>query len=462
MFYRLLTIINKFFLFFILVFGFCNQGIAAPQNPQPQTLLSALEIDRTFERASLAFETGDFNTAANHFRALMETEFAVEARYNLAICLFKLKQWSKAQELFLLLQGEQPEEELITYNLAITEKKLGRTSLAVANFRLLAQYANDDSIKELSRRQLKVLGATTDDFKKTSSQSAPSTSSLVLGAKIDIGAYDKLLSPEDETDTGIRDQLSESRGYFKWQQHNNGNRLVINGLLYHSQYQKTQQYNANLGQLASKFYLSDDKGFWLAGLKVNRSELDGHGYLQNSSLELGRIQAMGSNSQISFAIRHQDIRSLNEQFNPFDGDKQQLQLSYKYRLETSTQWTHSAGLSLLAETNARQDQETSNEFRSYSPKRHELSVTWLAQRQNWRIAVDASYRNSDYQQPNIYGRQLHIKRHDQRSRMSLGSYWKPSPSWTIGAQVQHLNNQSNIGSYDYQQTLLKLSIGWEG
>jgi len=445
------------------VFGFCNQGIAAPKNLQPLPLLSALEIDRTFERANLAFEMGDFNTAANHFRTLMETEFAVEARYNLAICLFKLKQWSKAQELFLVLQGEQPEEELITYNLAITEKKLGRTSLAVAHFRLLAEYADDDSIKELSNRQLKVLGATSDDTKKTKPQATSPTSSLVLGAKLDIGAYDKLLSPEDETDTGIRDQISESRGYFKWQQrHSNGNRLVVNGLLYHSQYQKTQQYNANLGQLASKYYLSDDKGFWLAGLNINRSVLDGHGYLQNSSLELGRIQAVGSNTQVSLAIRHQDIRSLNEQFDPFDGAKQQLQLSYKYRLETSTQWTHSAGLSLLTETNARRDQKTIIEFRSYSPKRYGLSATWLAQRQDWRIAVDASYRNSDYQQANIYAQRLAIKRHDQRSKISLGSYWKPIPNWTLGAQLQYLNNQSNIGSYDYQQTLLKLSIGWEG
>jgi len=86
--------------------------------------------------------------------------------------------------LFLQLQEANPSEDLVNYNLAITEKKLGNAKAAISQFETIIRHSSDDDMKALAQRQLQRLA-------RTNPQSSKQTPGLwTLGTKIEAGNYD--------------------------------------------------------------------------------------------------------------------------------------------------------------------------------------------------------------------------------------------------------------------------------
>ena len=157
------------------------------------------------------------------------------------------------------------------------------------------------------------------------------------------------------------------------------------------------------------------------------------------------------------SYRYRDVESLNPLYDPNNGRSQQLKLTAGSNINNNHSWE----LNYRYEQDQRQDAQTLSSYRSFSPIRHGLLATWLYQRPQWRINMAAEVRDSQYQDGNRYMGGLLLKRDDQRYKASVQALWQVAQDWNVNVSYSYMDNQSNIEIYDYQQSLLKLGIGWE-
>jgi tetratricopeptide (TPR) repeat protein len=403
-----------------------------------------------FEQASEAFSQGDYQQAAAIFSSLVETDSSAEVRYNLAICYFKLEQWGLAQQAFYELNQIDPEEDLVTYNLAITEKKLGNVDVARRHFQSLSVTARDSSIAQLASRQLLQLP-------KGSPGRRQSQSHWSAGVKTEAGSYDNLLSPSLEKNTGINDSLIESRAYFTWQSNQyTSDRWTLSGLLYKSQYNETKEYDADFVRLGLRKYTPWSKGYVYLGLDLDSSELDGEGYLQNTALEAGFIQRFGERNYWGAKFRHREVDSLSSEYEPFMGQNQILKINMRQRLSDAL----SLDVHYQYSQDNRDDSEGLRNFRSFSPVRHSVGSSLNYQLSEWRFGLNLEYRDSDYQQENRYTNR-EILRKDERLKTKMSVNWQLAQDWALSAEYHYMDNDSSIDTYNYHQQLLKLGVSWD-
>ncbi len=403
-----------------------------------------------FEQASEAFVEGRYQQAADFFSALAETDSSAEVRYNLAICYFKLEQWEQARASFQALNQIDPEEDLVTYNLAITEKKLGNIEVARAHFEALSQSETDASIAQLASRQLIQLS-------KRSNRLRHKQSDWSVGLKTEFGRYDNLLTPSLEKNTGLGDNLLESRAYFTWQSNRyTTDRWTISGLLYKSNYQETQEYNADYAKLGIRKYTQWADGYVYLGLDVDSSELEGEGYLQNVALEGGMVQRFGDNHYWGAKLRHREVDSLSAEYEPFMGTNHLLKFNLRQGLSEHLSWD----LHYQYSQDNREDSSSFLNFRSFSPVRQSVGSALIVQWPAWRLVLDLEYRDSDYQKDNQYFGQP-ILRKDERLKTKFSLNWQASEAWALSAEYSYIDNESSVDIYNYHQQLLKLGIAWE-
>lgn len=405
-----------------------------------------------FSEASDAFSRGDIESAAKYFALLAEEDDSAEVLYNLAICYFKLERWNDARNLFLQLQKDDPTEDLVNYNLAITEKKLGNQQAAMRVFELIIQYSEDSSMVELSRRQVLRLSASPINSK------VGVVNNWTLGAKAEAGYYDNLLTPTQEENTGISDSLLESQAYFRWQSDRaSSNKWTVDGILYNSKFQETHRFDTKLAKLSVRKYNEWLQGYWSAGVSYDTSDLDDEGFLQNISIDLDLMQRHKRLGYWGLSYRYKDIEGLSQLYQPFTGHNQQFSAIWGGRFTSKQNWQ----LRYLYENNQRQDFQTLFDFRSFSPIRQGISFTWNYQVNQWRLNLMSEYRDSKFQDNNLYSNGISIKRDDQRFKSSFQAIWQLDDNWKLSAGYHFTDNQSNIELFDYHQHLAKLSLSWE-
>lgn len=407
-----------------------------------------------FSEASDAFSRGDIESAAKYFSLLAEEDDSAEVLYNLAICYFKLERWNDARSLFLRLQQDDPTEDLVNYNLAITEKKLGNQQAARLEFESIIQYSEDSSMVDLSQRQILRLSGST----RASSSNASVANNWTLGARTEVGYYDNLLTPTQEENTGINDSLLESQAYFRWQSDREStNKWTVDGIVYNSRFQKTQSYDTNLAKLSVRKYNKWLQGYWSAGASYDSSQLDDEGFLQNISIELDVVQRHKRLGYLGLSYRYKDVEGLSQLYEPFTGHGQQINAIWGDRLNSRQNWE----LRYRYEHDQRQDSETLFNYRSFSPIRQGISFTWNYQIDQWRLNLMSEYRDSQFQDNNVYANGVSIKRSDQRFKSSLQAIWQLAENWKLSAGYHFTDNQSNIEFFDYHQQLAKLALSWE-
>lgn len=408
-----------------------------------------------FSEASDAFASGDFENAAKYFSLLAEEDDSAEVLYNLAICYFKLERWNDAKSLFLQLQQEDSSEDLVNYNLAITEKKLGNQQAARKEFETIIRYSEDSSMIDLARRQILRLSGST---KASDSSNSSVAKNWTLGVKTEAGYYDNLLTPTQEEDTGISDSLLESQAYFRWQSNeDSSNRWTVDGTAYNSRFRKTHRYDTELAKLSVRKYNKWLQGYWSAGVSYDTSQLDDEGFLQNVSADLVLMQRHKRLGYWGLSYRYKDIEGLSQLYEPFTGRNQEFKAIWGGRLSSQQNWE----LRYQYEDNQRQDSQALLNYRSFSPIRQGVSFTWNYQMAQWRLNLLSEYRDSQFQDDNVYANGISIKRSDQRFKTSLQAIWQIDDRLKFNAGYHFTDNQSNIAFFDYHQQLAKLGLSWE-
>jgi len=421
---------------FIFVLGFSSPSLA--------------QSEGLFEQASVAFSKGRYQAAADLFLLLGESDDSAEVRYNLAICYFKLEQWSLAQKTFYKLNQLDPTEDLISYNLAITEKKLGKYEVAREYFKTLSLSSADPDIAQLSSRQLSLLP-------DKAVYQGQSQSGWSAGVKTEFGRYDNLLTPSLEKNTGISDSLIESRAYFTWQSNRyTTNRWTVSGLLYKSNYHETKDYNADYAKLGIRKYTQWAEGYFYLGLDIDASELEGEGYLQNIAAEAGVVQGFGGGNYWGVKVRQREVDSLSREYEPFVGTNQLLKFNVLQRFGDSVTWD----LHYQYSRDNREDSSNILSFRSFSPVRHSVGSALTYHLSDWRFVWGLEYRDSDYQKDNQYFG-VGILREDERTKTKLAANWQVSEAWSLSAEYSYMDNDSSIDTYNYHQELIKLGVSWD-
>jgi len=414
------------------------------------SLSSIAQSKGLFEEAGEAFSEGRYQQAADLFLSLSKTDGSAEVHYNLAICYFKLEQWGLAQKTFFSLNQLDPTEDLVTYNLAITEKKLGRIEIAREHFQTLSLSSEDPDIAQLSSRQLALLPNVRNGQGK-------SKSNWSAGVKTEFGSYDNLLTPSLEKNTGISDSLIESRAYFTWQSNRyTSNRWTVSGLLYKSNYHETKEYNADYAKLGVRKYTQWSEGYIYVGLDVDASELEGKGYLQNIAAEAGVVQGFGDGNYWGMKIRQREVDSLSGEYEPFVGSNQLLKLNVLQRLGDRLTWD----MHYQYSRDNREDSSNILSFRSFSPVRHSVGSALTYQLSEWRFVWGLEYRDSDYQKENQYFGKA-ILREDERLKTTLSANWHVSEDWSLNVEYNYMDNDSSIDTYNYHQELVKLGVSWD-
>lgn len=406
-----------------------------------------------FDRANKAFTDGDYQQAADHFLALSNTDNSSEVYYNLAICYFKLKQWPQAKSLFSTLSDMYPNDTLIRYNLAITEKRTGQMAAAKQHFVVLSKQSDDKSIAKLASRQLKHL------VNATNNNTNQSLNNWTFGSKVQYGSYDNLLTPSKELNTGVSDSVLESRAYFRWQdkQYSN-NRWSVRGFIYQSDYKKTEAYNARFAKLGVRKYLPLEEGYWFVGGDVDTSRLNNTGYLRNISTEVGTVQRFTQATYWGASYQYRDITSLSTEFDAFDGKTQELNLSLGQQISPNMDWKIYYRFNL-------ENRQDSNQgvfyFRSYSPQRHGVGGHWRYSHGDLKLSIHLDYRDSNYQKANVdFGTQKTL-REDRSTKARIKLDWEMSPSWVLATEYGYIDNSSTINTYIYDQQIFKVGVAWE-
>lgn len=407
-----------------------------------------------FHVAAQAFREGNYQKAAKSFSALIQTDNSSEVRYNLAICYFKLEQWSKAQKLLMDLVREHPEDDLIGYNLAITEKKLGNTIAAKKLFTHLSRQSIDEEILQLSKRQLKSLPQVGNQIFGNEDSSKWS-----IGAKVQLGSYDNLLTPSREENSGVNDSIFETQLYFRWQDSKYGdNRWLITGFVYQSEYEQTKDYNAQFAKIDVRKYFPIKNGYIYTGIGIDSSQLDHSGYLQNVSGDIGTIRRLGQSSYLSVNYHYKDIRSLGDEYNVFDGSMQKLKFALGHHPSATWDWEINYR---VIEENRQDSNQAPFFFRSYSPVRHGIGGGIRVYFGDFELGLNLDYRDSNYRKENSDFGIVKTLRKDKNIKARLKLEWSLSPQWSATAEYGYTDNDSTISTYIYDQQVFKMGVSWQ-
>lgn len=267
----------KYFAVVSLVFASLSFTALATENIPYKTLLN---------KAQKHYEQQHYQAALADFKASYQLEPLDSTLYNIAICHYKLQQWQFALATFQTLKETQPDNELIDYNIAINQKKLGQLTIAKETFSYLSAYAEDENIALLADQQL--LALTAPDTQQPTSTKNGLWQNLL---NIQLGNENNIVLPDGENFSEQSDQFVDYLFASSWTSSEDlSNAWLLDFTYYGSKYSQAKSYEISMYSLAARKYISptslDNTRFYI-GLSYNSISIANDDYIDNSSIQLG-------------------------------------------------------------------------------------------------------------------------------------------------------------------------------
>jgi tetratricopeptide (TPR) repeat protein len=375
--------------------------------------------------------------------------------YNIAICHFKLKQWQSALTAFTQLQPDTDEANLITYNTAVVYKKLGNTQKALQLFQRTTENSEDEKLVQFSAKQVEQLTT----LSVTPKQNDQSDSLWYGSLNISYGVDSDVVDPVDETNTSIRDNYVETLATIGWLDNvQSRNHWAIDAIYYGTHYEQVEDYDISLLSFGGQRYFSlptSNKDTLFLAANYDRLSLGGDDYLSNISFAVGTDFYIEKNSKLSARLRHKQVSEDDSVYEYLAGHNNQFDIKW-IQGDKNSRWA----LGLRFTDDHRNDRYTDTTFTSYSANRYSLIASKSWRLTDWRFNLSANYRVSDYQDSNVFDNLTTKKRNDDRLFISADTEYEIYKHWSLTAEISWLNNQSNIESYDYEQTLILGGISY--
>ena len=210
------------------------------------------------------------------------------------------------------------------------------------------------------------------------------------------------------------------------------------------------------------------RNLYRAGLEVNQLTLDNQNYLQVASLlgewarQLDQFNRLALNLQYS-QLRYDNIPIFLDkqktQTSPSAADNRNGSLSL-----LSATWTHSftspwnpvltLGLSYGEERN---DRGYAEYARNIAGARASLSIQPA---EKWSLSASLAYQNSRYRDY-FAGNASYPKRNDDFTSLELGINYALSRQWALRAEAIRVDQQANIGLYDYTRNIVAIKLRYD-
>ncbi|NIB38565.1 tetratricopeptide repeat protein [Pseudomaricurvus alkylphenolicus] len=410
-----------------------------------------------FSRAEQLFQQGDYARALDLYLQEEQVDrYDASLLYNIAVCYYRLKRWDEANARFLQLVQKQPDNDLIRYNLAVTEKKLGNRERAKALFFHIAQLSEQKELSLLAQRQYDRLNPGSGTPRRKNS-AASSDDDWLLAASVTYGSDDNVVDPTNTERTDEEDRFSEALLAASWYSNSDdrNDSWVLEGTGYFSRYDEVDDYDVNLLQAGVTRHLPTDYGSWYLGTRGETSQLGGDDYLRTLSLHGGTGSRLSSGRHWALRYRLQSISSLASDYDYLQGSTQRLEVTYGGAFHNAGRWK----LRYRFDNDNRDDLQAEDLFYSYSASRHSFKAQWSM---NWDwvdLSTGIEYRFSDYHDDHVING-LSQHREDNRLRLNVRAEWLLSPQWSLTTDYSFTDNDSSIEQYDYNRNILMFGAGF--
>lgn len=424
------------------------------------------------EKAQQAFAQKNYHSALTLYEKLARIDNDESVQFNIGVCLYKLGQWDEAASVFLTLYENDNSDELSLFNLALTEEKRNKLNTAKEYYDIIFISSESDALaliaSERSAKIESVLGSHSNSeriyIEKKNANPANNGKRWFVYASLNYGSDDNVVSFVDDSVQTGSDYFHELVISPTWYSSSDlNNSWIINGSYFQSNYTEQNDYDVDVAALSIRKNISINRQNRVhAALQVDKSAVGGVEYLQSTSLNLGGRYLNQRGLRIRYGLRFKNSTESKDRFSAFAGDSLRGQISLHQSINK-----HRFGLSFSQERDDKNDRvgDTSLEEDTliFSANRSTLVADWLYGANTWSLKAYYNIRESRFSDENISFLNdtllpERVTRSDSRTLYGLSYSKTLNEFFSFDAELQNIDNGSNIESYDYNQQTISAGI----
>jgi len=396
--------------------------------------IAAAEVHESWNEGLRAFQQNDFSGALQHFEiARDEGQSGPAVHYNIAICEYKLGRYPDALRTFTLLKHRYPKwQSLASYNLGLTETKLGNAESAHAYFRSAYDSSgNDEKLRLLAANML----SQTEPVVETRPFWAGSVG-MRAGYDDNVALRDDLGLPAGvTTDSPMLDFFGSLQGPFS-----DRHGVRLDAMAYVVRYLDVSEFDQSALQLGA--YYDWRNGDWSAqaGIHGGYGTFSGDGFDRTGTGSAKIMRRISLSSSLEARYRYIDVSAANSAFSGIEGSRQILDARYRWFSEDQ-----SIVIGYQFESNDRADP-------GVSPQRNRFGVIYRYRPESgWGFELGGSFRNSEYND-------LTPSRTEDLKTLRAAISRMIGTDWLLLAQYQFSDNESSDPIFAYQRNQLTLGL----
>lgn len=403
--------------------------------------------DELFGSGVEAFREERYEDALEHFRRARARGLDSPAlHYNMGVSYYRLGRLEPAAAAFRRATRFDETRALAYYNLGRIAQRRDDVPAARRWFRRSRKLAETDELRTLSERRLAELAP---------SPAPPPASRALLELS---SGYDSNVLLANDTEVALAnaaDPFAEADAYAD--RVLTGDRdagLRAQGRVVTRRHFELEDFNFTDAGAGLRF--ARPLGSWQTEVGADASVVTFGGNRFETVGELiGRAERpLPAGRRLSLRLSSAWIDG-GSQFDFLDGTRRGLALRLRSP-QSSPRWD--VGYEL--EINDRDDLSRSGDFFSFSPMHHVFSAsgTWSLGRA-YSLTAEAGYRLSRFADPEQRAATgLEKRRFDQRPELRVDLRRRFAQDWVIELGVLHQRNDSNLRQFDYERTVVDLSV----
>ena len=379
-----------------------------------------------------AFASGDYGAALKHFEAARDQGLQGPAvHYNIAVCLFSLGEFDRARDTFRYIADNFPSMRgLAEYNMGLTERRLGNNNAAQRHFiRAFKLSQGDEKIRALAVSLIK-------ETKIEQASKWYGSASFSIGHDDNVALLDSTGLPAGVAgESPLADLFATVRGPIPGVA-----RLLVDASFYAINYADASDFNQTEIRVGGLYTWRNDDWWVEGGVFFTRGTVGGSAFNREIGLHARAVRFLNENSSLEFHIRQDDISGRSSRFAGIDGDRQRLDLRYRY-YDDRNNVTVRVGI----ESNDRLDE-------GVSPSR----IRWqLDYRYNlndaWQLEAGALFRSSDYDD-------LVPGRTEDLLSFKTGLAWSFRDAVQASLAWQYSENDASDAAFSYERNQITLGL----
>lgn len=383
-----------------------------------------------------AFEQGDFATALARFEAVRDDDATRPAvHYNIAVCHFKLGQFSESGEVFTYIARRFPKMRgLAEYNLGLIARRQGDDATAMRHFlRAYELSPENETLRILASNELAELAL-------------PENPVSGWGGAIGLGAgYDDNIALR--ADTGLPGAVSDDSALAEVYASLSGpmragSHVRLEADAYGIQYLDAGSFDQTELRVAGSYGWSYGAWRMRAGGHYVAGSLGGASFDRKIGADLLLTRNVNARSTLQLAYVFDSVDDADSRYAGIAGTRQQSRLRYWWRASP-----HEVRVQLRHEANDRRDP-------GVSPDRFGGAVEYRYGSDGaWGYEAALRFRSSDYSAA-IVRRTEDLRTIDAAVRRQLPG------NWFLFFRYAYSDNDSTDPSFSYQRSQFLVSAMW--